>query len=560
MNSWLVDYCCSQEGLFVIPIEVLSVSGIDPAFGNALEERGCVDAAWVTRFNRAWSDYCTRARTLSVRDPGMWLPPRPQHIAIVTEPENMRPYFQPFHQNSWLLYLQDFDSSSSSHEFSVFQFFQAERMGMVGSIVPAMNANLPYFLTLSSGQRKDFKRGCELTDRPDMGAWRALGTAQSWLKNLFHEKFRPPRAGMSGMRIQRENGLILPQTDQVRISDLQKAWVESAEKVFAVYRMRSGSESRSSADELFDWLSKKRPQALITGENGVILWDPEKPDQCDELRERLATLTERGSDRIRQDLEVVDHCSSRFLAALTDPGSLASPAPYMTEGGLTYIHPERRLIAYDIGPGRNENRLWESSPPFERLMLAARTIHEWGHLAAESGWVVVPESKTQQREELIQKLSNLFDEILAKASPAVRNLTRDQEKRLSEKHGSLGAGLLAAMLKRIEDYMANLVASRFLNPDEMDTYVRNNVASRTTEYTPDRVYLQLIRMVYEYQYLALSRIENPKKWFFESTWIKPIFIDRGILTRTQFEQIVDLVAEICGCFEIDETRFNFPGD
>lgn len=559
MNSWLVDYCCSQKGLFVIPIEALSVSGIDPAFAKALEEKTDIDSSWLNRFNRAWSEYCRRARVLSERNPGSWLPPRPQHIAIVTQADHIRPYFQPFHKNSWLLYLHDFDASYSTVEFSIFQFFQAERMGLMGAIVPAMNANLPYFLTLSGGQRKDFKRGCEITDRPDTGAWRALGAAQSWLRTLFHEKFRPPRGTMRGMRIQRENGLILPSADSDRMAALQNAWADSARKVFSAYQMRSGSESRSSADDLAEWLKENRPQALITGKDGAILWDPEQPEQNGDLRARLATLTEKGSERIRLDLEVVDRHSTRFLSALTEPGALVSPAPYMTEGGLSYIHPERRLIAYDIGPGRNENRLWESSPPFERLMLGARTVHEWGHLAAESGWVVVPGSKSAEREELTRQLAGLFDEFLAHASSGVRNLTASEEKRLAGEHGSFGAGLLAAMLRRIEDYMANLVARRFLSADEMDTYVRNNVAARTTEYTPERVYMQLIRMVYEYQYLPLSRIENPGKWFFESTWIRPIFIDRGILSRAQFEQIIALVSGICGCFELDETKFDFPG-
>jgi len=558
MNSWLIDYCCSQEGLFVIPIEALSPAGIESEFSLSLADKTDIDAQWLARFNRAFSVYCKRAKILSARDPGRWLPPRLQHIAIVTRPERIRPYFQPFHQNSWLLYLHDFDPDFSTLEFSVFQFFQAERMGLMGAIVPAMHANLPYFLTLSGNERKDFRRGCEITDRPDAGAWRALGKAQSWLKSLFHEKFRRPNAVAPGTRIQRGNGLIVPPAERDKIAALQEAWGASAQKVFSAYQMRSGSASRYSADGLMEWLSQNRPRALITGKNGTVLWDPESPDEKDELKARLATLTESGHKRMQRDLEVIDHHSIRFLAALRKHEELASPAPYMSEGGLCYIHPTQRLIAYDIGPGRNENRLWEASPPYERLMLGARTVHEWGHLAAESGWVVVAADQASRREELVRQLATLFDEMLARSSPAVRKLTQGEARRLEKEHGSFGAGLLATMLKRIEDYMANLVARRFLSADEMDTYVRNNVASRMTEYAPDRVYLQLIRMVYEYQYLALSRIENQKKWFFESTWIRPIFIDRGILSRSGFEEIVGLVSEICNCYSLDESGFEFP--
>jgi hypothetical protein len=202
-----------------------------------------------------------------------------------------------------------------------------------------------------------------------------------------------------------------------------------------------------------------RPRALISGGEGEILWDPERADECDKLRGAVGALTPGGDQRIRRDLEIIDRHSRRFLASLCDPEALAEPAPYMTEGGLCYIHGEHRLIAYDIGPGRNENRLWEPSPPFERLMLGARTIHEWGHLAAESGWVVIPQNRLAERQALTERLARLFDQVLAGASGAVRRLTRDEDARLSARHGSFGQGLSAAMLRRIEDYITSTFPS-----------------------------------------------------------------------------------------------------
>jgi hypothetical protein len=557
VTSWLVNYCCSQDGLFIIPIEALSPAGIEPSYSDALTGKVGLSSNWITQFNRAYALYWKRAESLSARSPGYWFPPRLQHIAIVTRPKEVRPYFQPFHKNSWLLYQHDFDPEYSTIEFSVFQFFQAERMGLLEGIVPALHANLPYFLTLSGQQRKEFRSGCKRTDRPDAEAWRSLGHAQSWLKSLYHETFRPPKLAVPGMRIHRENGLIVPPSETAKLAVLQDAWGDSARQVLGEYRTCFSRNPGDSSDGLAQWLEGNRPRALISGGEGEILWDPERADECDKLRGAVGALTPGGDQRIRRDLEIIDRHSRRFLASLCDPEALAEPAPYMTEGGLCYIHGEHRLIAYDIGPGRNENRLWEPSPPFERLMLGARTIHEWGHLAAESGWVVIPQNRLAERQALTERLARLFDQVLAGASGAVRRLTRDEDARLSARHGSFGQGLSAAMLRRIEDYMANLVARRFLSADEMDTYVRNNVASRVTEYGPGRVYLQLIRLVYEYQYLSLSQIENPRKWFFDSTWIGPLFIDRGVVSRSQFEEIVETVSGICSCYEVDETRFDF---
>ena len=204
-----------------------------------------------------------------------------------------------------------------------------------------------------------------------------------------------------------------------------------------------------------------------------------------------------------------------------------------------------------------KNRLWEPSPPFERLMLGARTIHEWGHLAAESGWVMIPEERAEERKALTGKLADLFNQVPQSASPAIQRLVNPEAQRLTQKHGSFGQGLLAAMLRRIEDYMANLVARQFLSADEMDTYVRNNVASRVTEYAPEKIYLQLIRLVYEYQYLSLSRIQSPLKWFCDSTWVDPLFVARGAITRQQFDEILETVSGICDCYQVDDSQFDF---
>ena len=344
MTQWLIEYCCSQDGLFVIPIEALSPTGIIPSFSDALIRNTGHSPDWISQFNRAYTLYRERARSLYSRAPTYWYPPRPQHVAIVTRPAQVRPYCQPFHQNSWLLYEHDFDPAYSTIEFSVFLLFQAERIGLMGEIVPALHANLPYFLTLSGRKRRDFRLGCARTDRPDATAWRVLGEAQSWLKSLYHDRFRPPKLAMPGMRIHPENGLIVPPAETAKLEDLQNAWGESAQNVLTAYRGRFSSTSGQGINDLAQWLSVSRPRALITGGRGEVLWDPDCPEAADKLRGALGSLTRAGNERIRLDLEVIDRHSSRFLSSMRDPEALVKPAPHMTEGGLSYIHGDRRLI------------------------------------------------------------------------------------------------------------------------------------------------------------------------------------------------------------------------
>lgn len=514
---------------------------------------------WAALFNRAFGLYWKRATALHAAAPNHWLPPRCQHVALVTDAERMRPYFQPFHRNSWLLYAEDFDPKRSTPEFAVFLFLYAERLGLAGQIVPALHSALPYFLTLDSAQRRDFARGCKRTERPDAAAWQVLGAAQGWIRNLFHETLRKPRSPQPGLRIHRENGLIVPPDLARPLAELQQSWGDCANKVLQTYRAGYG-RTGDCVETLGAWLVEHRPQVLVTGEGGEILWDPEAPGEVSQLQPLTEKMTRPGMESICQDLLVIDRHSRRFLASLRKPDDLVRPAPHMTEGGLSYIHGQRRLIGYDIGPGPNAYRLWEPSPPYERWMLGARTVHEWGHLAAESGWVVVPPERATQREAAIKRLGDLFDTVVAEAPAALKEATAPLARHLSETSGSFGQGLTRTMLKRIEDFMANLVARRFLSADEMDTYVRNNVASRAGAYRPGDIYMELIRLVYEYQYLGLSRIPEPRGWFFSSTWVRARFIEPGVVSAKHLDEMIDAVASLCACYELSATAFDFPGN
>ncbi len=557
MNSDLFNYYFAHDGIFVIPIEHLSSVGLSRSFEDKVLERDVFTRASAALFNQAFTTYWKRALDLHHKAPRFWFPPRVQHICIVTQPNRIRPYYLSFNKNSWVVYSSDFDPAFSTLEFATYQFFHVERMALLQEIGPAsLAANLSYFLTRSPTQLRDFVTGCRKTPRPDARGFRALAEAMSWVQKLYHEQIKRPTLALPRARMMRETGLILPGNLSNKLDRLLQSWLNCASDVIQQHR---GTYTCVSIREtkISTWLSEMQPPLLVTGAKGRILWAPDAPEKTAELHASLAELTEQGEERILKDLNVVAFHSRRFLESLRLPQELADPAPDLSEVGLSYVHGQRKLVAYNIGPGEYENRLWEPSPPYERFMLAARTVHEWTHLAAESGWILIPPATRSEWKTLTEELAELFDEIYAVAPTAVRNQTARELTGLKEESDRLGQAVLKRMLHRSEDFLCNLLAQRFLSLDEMDTYVRNNVYSHWEDDTSGGAYVQLGRQAYEFQYLRLSRIEDPMSWFLKSTWFTERFIQPGIISEASFERLITKVTQICDCYQIDESKFDF---
>jgi len=116
-------------------------------------------------------------------------------------------------------------------------------------------------------------------------------------------------------------------------------------------------------------------------------------------------------------------------------------------------------------------------------------------------------------------------------------------------------GLTALLLTRMPDHQANLVAWRFLDEDERETYVRHNVRTLRGEYLPARLWRMLVRYLYEFQYLALGAVEDRRGYFFSSTWFAEDFLATGILEEAGFDALATAVADLCASYAVDERRF-----
>jgi hypothetical protein len=555
----LIDYCSSQDGLFVIPIEALGEAGMDPEFAAALLARGLVKRPWIRAFDAAFRAYGQRCAELNRQAPRHWFPPRVQHVCVITRPDVVRPYFEPFRESAWLFYAADFDPKRSSLELSTYLFLHAERMALFGEIVPTLVANLGYFLTLDEAMVADFVAGCQASNRPDAAGFRALARAMPGIRRLYHQDLKPPAGPLPDAGLMPHTGLILPAGSASPLQKLEEAWSEATMTAFQRHLRAHARPSPDGAARVLGWLRESAPQVLVCADEGAILWSPDAPGETANLESALEGITESGASNILADLAVIDRHTRRFLACLRQPEALVDPAPYITASGLSFIHKDRKLVGYGIGPGENAERLWQPTPPYERFMLAARTVHEWGHLAAESNWIGVPEPLQAQFDAKSAELAALLETVLAAAPPEVQARAQTEVASLREKKAGFGGTLVKRMLVRSEDYMANLLARRFLSADEMDTYVRNNVSSHVLGDQPDATFHQILRLAYEFQYLSLARIERPWDWFLASSWFVPRFVDRGVLTLDQFRRMVALVGEICACYRIEERWFDWGG-
>lgn len=549
----LVEYCSSQSGLRVVPIESLSRAGFDAAAAESYRRRGLLTRDECERVDAMIRAYWTRADRLAGTS-RHWFPARVQHLCLVTDGVATRPYFQPFHASSWLLYLEDLAEDTSSLEFAVFLLFQAERQYLQQQVGASLLTNLPYLLVLNEEQLDDFVLGCRRSTRPDAAGYRALADAMPWIRELHHESFRPPEALRPDQR-RLANGLIVTHEQQARLDELHRDWMAAIEAVVAAHRASTRAPTAAAGRKLLDWLETESPHLVLTGERGEVIW-PGSGSAPDALKKLLAQCSPEAEASILADLRVVDRKSRRFLDSLAAPQELARPAEWMTEGGLSYIHGDTLRIAYSLTD--DPERLRHASPPYERLMLAARTIHEWGHQAAESGWVRVDPRRREERaaheDELVALLDRIVHDLPVPTRPALVSAL-GRPKTPAE---TPGRTMLRGLLRRIDDYKANLLARHYLTDAEMDTYVRNNVGSRLLDYAPEHALTHLLRVAYEYQYLALSSIRDRRSWFMNSSWFEALFIVPGILTAAEFDRLADRIGRICACYAIDMDRIAVP--
>lgn len=552
----------AHRELFVIPVEHLGETGMSEAMAEAVRRERGFDDAWIELLNRAYASYWARAKSLYERAPESWFPPRLQNLCIVVDPEGTRPFFQPFHRSSWVLYASDFDPRVSNVELATYLLFHAERLGTSRDMAMAVICGMSYWLERDDAEIEAFCAACRRSPRPDAASFMRLVEAMPWVRTLWHDPLRrPPPELLPSLRRVKEAGLWVSSEAQAELQKLVPALREDAaaglEHYLSAAAIAPATElavglASSPASFVCEWLRGARPRVLVTDEHEAVLWDPERPDDVERLQAALAGIGGRVAQSLRDDLALVNERSRSFLDSLRRPELLPRPGDEVDQEGGVYVHERRPLMVYSLAqPGLDPRR--EPAPPYHRLLVGARTIHEWGHLAEEAGWVGLPDARRAEHQAAQRDIEAAIDGLLADA-PAPFVAVATEEARAARREP--GVLVRELVLTRMSDFLSNLLARNYLPVEELEAYVRANVHSHIGEET--RPLHLLARHAYEYQYLSLGRIEDPLRYFLRSTWFSDYFVDTGLVPLARLEALLHAVGRLCACYEVDDSSFVEP--
>ncbi|MEM6705770.1 MAG: hypothetical protein AAF690_23850 [Acidobacteriota bacterium] len=559
------DYFLRHEELVVLPPEHLSPSGISAAMRDELNARGVFGREWLDTFDRCFGLAWSRLDELHRHSGLDWFPPRLQHVCVVRRGGGLapvRPYFEPFHRMAWLVEESDFDLERSSIEFGVAQLLLVARMGVAQQVAPAYVQNLSYWMLRSDAELEDFRVGCSRSVRPDAEAAGVFGELAARSASMFHAQLRPPQKDAG------ERMLSVPDTGLVVAEGLYPELQQGAQRCAAVvqsvatdYYAQFGQPDADAVSGLARWLVEERPRVVVTGgRDGRVLWSPNSAESLEETRAALGPLSRKGAESVRDDLAVCGRVCRDFVESLADAEALPEPdEEHADQDGLSYMHLTEKEVAYNLDEKGMRRRL-EPAPPYERLMLAARTAHEWAHLATEAGWVDVPEPRQAEVEVAVAALASAFQRVLEEASQDLRHFAAPSFERADP---CRDAGLPVAArelaefaLSRVEDFQSNLLARRYLEDGEIETYVRNNLRSHSGEFRPEQGFHLLARYLYEQQYLRFSSVVDPWRYLVRTTWFRQELIDPGFVTEETARQVSTALGGVLDLYSVDERRFS----
>jgi len=546
----ILDHGFADLRLVLVPIEHLSATGVSREFAAALAARAGWPDERIALLDTAFALYWSRSTALA-RRLRSWPPPRVRHIAVVREPLTLHPYAQLLNASAWTLYDCDLDPAGSHPEFAAYLLAHGDRMTVSGEVTMAALHNAAWWLERSPEECKRFAMAAGSSARPDADAFRALAAALPWLRQLRHAIApTPPRADYRALP---GTDLLVPRRHAVATQQLLDTWTAAARAAVAAYTAKWAATDVGAVNALLDWLSRTAPAVLVTG-GGTVLWDPGAPAADAKLRHELVAASAAAVRDIHADLATLDRHSRAFRASLTDADGLPTPQPDTEQRGYTYMHRERRMLVYDLDEAGIDRRHGPALP-YGRAMLGARAAHEWAHLAVDAGWVPLTVSETQ-RAARIADLAAQLDAVVAAAPPTVCSATADDLAALASGAApSPGAALAAVLVRRMPDFQSNLLAVRYLDEAERETYVRQNVRALRAEYPPSHLWRLLMRYLFELQYLGFSAVRDRRTFFVHSTWFDADFLATGVLDAARLDALADAVAAICDCYAVDESKF-----
>ena len=370
-------FCLAHANAFVVPAEVLSEHGVEPAFGALLVHEKRLSAEQLACLNAGFGLYWQRCRALHAAAPGAWFPPRQTNLLVVADARGILPYLEPFRGTSSMLYTADLDTHP---EYVAALLVHMERLSLLRSVPATVAYNLSYWFERDATSRQAFADAARRAHRPDAAAFVALAEAFGWIDELLHDPLRVPQQEPTEPHIHINGAdLYVPKRLQPQLMALGAA-AEDAVRA-AMDGNSSGRQPTGAAalDELCDWLVESRAHVIVHGPHGGTLWTPQHDDPI-RVRRVLADANDEAVASIHADLRLIDERSRQFLGRVRDVDALPTIAPCSRRAVAPMSTP--RVARWSTNcSSRRSMRARGHAPPYHRLLLGARVMHEWGHIA-----------------------------------------------------------------------------------------------------------------------------------------------------------------------------------
>ena len=543
-------FALAHPHIVVVPAEALDEHGLEPQFARLLIDEGRLSTDQVDCLDHGAALYWQRCRDLFARAPGSWFPPRQSNLLILSEQRGIFPYMEPFIGTSSLLYASDLNTHP---EYVAYMLVHVDRLALLKSVRDALVCNLSYWFDRDDASRGAFGSAAAGATRPDAQCFTAVADAFDWVDQLFHISLREPKQDITEPYLEVVDGaeLYAPKRLQPQITALCNAGDNAIGNAVQIAAPAPVPARSRTVDALCDWLQQTRAQVIVVAPDGTTVWSPEMKDPR-WMRRALVNATETAVAGLHGDLRTIDERSRQFLERVTDVDALPKSYAVLETGGGTYLDPARRVAVHKLKQ-KGFDYLTAPAPLYFRLFLGARVMHEWGHLAHAAKFLRVADENRPAYIEARAELGDRFVQTIAAMPESVR--AKDAETAsLSLSSIELPALLARKTLARVGDYLSNLMCSKLLPGEEMQTYVRTNVHPHSDEKLG--LVSELARYTYEVHYLALADL--PRSYFFNTSRFVDYFINSGIISEENTNALFDAAGRVLACYAIDETKLALP--
>jgi hypothetical protein len=385
----LKRFCLSHAGSFVVPAECLDRTGLQAELARTLIDERRISEDQLRCLERGYALYLERCADLFARAPGAWFPPRQTNLLIVEDGTDVLPYLEPFAGTSALLYLSDLDTDP---EYVALLLLHIERLALVRSVRAAVICNLSYWLDRDAESRRAFARAAASARRPDAAGFVALAEALAWVDDLLHDPLRLPAGEPDEPYVGvNDTDLYVPKRLQGELLKLAEAAEDAVRRAMRLHGTTVASRGTAALNELCEWLERERAHVVVVSPEGSPAWTPDATSAAD-MRRALHDADDAAVASIHADLRVIHERSRQFLDCVRDVESLPSHCPVLETGGGAYVDAARRAVVYElVQPAFDARR--SVAPPYHRLLLGARVVHEWGHIAHTAKMIGVPPAR-----------------------------------------------------------------------------------------------------------------------------------------------------------------------